>query len=78
MAYLKPLSKIGCIEIVKLGQSKLLLDRLQLLGDGATEAERRRGWAEEVERIAARERQAQAVCLRQGRALMRHGFGKLM
>ena len=59
-------------------QSKLLLDRLQLLGDGATEAERRRGWAEEVERIAARERQAQAVCLRQGRALMRHGFGKLM
>ena len=59
-------------------QTKLLLDRLQLLGDGATDAERRRGWAEEVERIAARERQAQAVCLRQGRAVMRHGFGKLM
>ena len=59
-------------------QSKLLLDRLQLLGDGATEAERRRSWAEEVERRAARERQAQAVCLRQGRALIRHGFGKLL
>ena len=55
MAYLKPLSKIGWIEIVKLGQSKLLLDRLQLLGDGATDAERRRGWAEEVERMAARD-----------------------
>ena len=59
-------------------QAKLLLDRLQLLGDGATEAERRRGWVEEVERRAARERQAQFVCLRQGRAVMRHGFGKLM
>ena len=59
-------------------QSKLLLDRLQLLGDGAVEAERRRGWAVEVERMAARERQAQAVCLRQGRALIRHGFGKLL
>ena len=59
-------------------QSKLLLDRLQLLGDGVAEAERRRGWAEEVERRAARERQAQAVCIRQGRALMRHGFGKLL
>ena len=34
-------------------QSKLLLDRLQLLGDGATEAERRRSWAVEVERRAA-------------------------
>ena len=36
-------------------QTKLLLDRLQLLGDGATDAERRRGWAEEVERMAARD-----------------------
>ena len=43
-------------------QSKLLLDRLQPLGDGATEVE--------VERRAARERKAQAVCLRQGRAVM--------
>ena len=58
-------------------QSKLLLDRLRLLGDGATEAAGRRGWAEERERVAARERRAQDVCLRQGQALMRHGFGIL-
>ena len=35
-------------------QSKLLLDRLQLLGDGASETERRRGGAVEVERRATR------------------------
>ena len=58
-------------------QSKLLLDRLKLLGDGAKEAANRRGWAEEVERRGARERRAQDVCLRQGHSLMRHGFGLL-
>ena len=58
-------------------QSKFLLDRLRLLGDGATEAAERRGWEEERERVAARERRAQDVCLRQGQALTRHGFGML-
>ena len=58
-------------------QAKLLLDRLRLLGDGATEAANRRGWFEQMERVAARERRAQDVCLRQGQAVSRHGFGKL-
>ncbi len=58
-------------------QAKLLLDRLRLLGDGAVEAANRRGWAEEGERVAARERRAQDGCLRQGRAIRRHGFGKI-
>ena len=58
-------------------QSKLLLDRLRLLGDGATEAANRRGWAVQLERVAARERRAQDACLRQGQAVRRHGFGKL-
>jgi hypothetical protein len=58
-------------------QSKLLLDRLRLLGDGATEAANRRGWAVQLERVAARERRAQDACLRQGQGVRRHGFGKL-
>jgi hypothetical protein len=58
-------------------QAKLLLDRLRLLGDGASEAANRRGWSEQMERVAARERRAQDVCLRQGQAAKRHGFGKL-
>ena len=35
------------------------------------------GWAEERERVAVRERRAQDVCLRQGRTVRRHGFGKI-
>ena len=58
-------------------QAKLLLDRLQLIGDGASDAARRRERAEQAEAAARRERRAQAVCLRQGRAIRRHGFGKL-
>ena len=56
-------------------QSKLLLDQLRLLGDGATKAARRRGWEEKRERVAAREQRAQDVCLWQGQALTKHGFG---
>ena len=58
-------------------QAKLLLGRLCLLGDGAAEAQRRRQRAEAAEAVAARERRAQAVCLRQGRDIRRHGFGLL-
>ena len=56
-------------------QAKLLLERLRLLGDGATEAANRRGWSEQMERVAAKERRSQDVCLRQGQAVSRHGFG---
>ena len=58
-------------------QSRLLLDRLELLGDGAGEAARRRAWAVTVERGAERERRAQAVCQRQARPLVRSGFALL-
>ena len=42
------------------------------------EEERRGGAAAEVERRAARKRQALAVYIRQGRVEMCHGFGKLV
>lgn len=58
-------------------QSRLLLDRLELLGDGSAEAAKRRDWAVQAERAVDRERRAQAVCQRQGRALFRSGFAKL-
>ena len=58
-------------------QARLVLGRLQLLGDGATEAARRRERAVQAEVTAGRERRAQAVCLRQGRDIRRHGFGLL-
>ena len=58
-------------------QARLLLDRLQLLGDGAPEAARRRERAVEGRRAEARERRAQHVCLLQGRAIRRSGFALL-
>ena len=56
-------------------QARLLLDRLQLLGEGAGEAARRREWAEQASRAEARERRAQLVCLQRGRNIRRSGFG---
>ena len=47
-------------------QSKLLLDRLQLLGEGSAEAAARRDRATRIEAVAVKERRAQMVCLRQG------------
>ena len=58
-------------------QSKLLLDRMQLLGDGAKEARRRREWAEQAARVETRERRAQVVSLMQGHNIRRSGFGLL-
>ena len=57
--------------------SRLLLDRLQLLGEGAAEAAARRDKAVMLEAVAARERRAQDVCARQGRGIVRRGFGLL-
>ena len=54
---------------------RLLLDRLQLIGEGAGEAVRRREWAEQASRAEARERRAQLVCMQQGRNIRRGGFG---
>ena len=58
-------------------QARLVLGQLQLLGDGATEAARRRESAVLAEVTAARERRAQAVCLRQGSDIQRLGSGML-
>ena len=55
------------------GQARLLLDRLQGLGEGAAAAVRRRKWAEEEERRLRRERQAQALSAAFGRPLIRKG-----
>ena len=57
--------------------SRLLLDRLQLLGEGAAEAVARRDRAVMAEAVAARERRAQEVCRRQGGGIVRRGFGLL-
>ena len=57
--------------------SRLLLDRLQLLGEGAAEAAARRDKAVMLEAVAARERRAQDVCARQGRGIVRRGFSLL-
>ena len=58
-------------------QARLLLDRLQLLGEGANAAAVRRDKAVMEEASALRERRAQYVCLRQGTSIMRRGFGLL-
>ena len=58
-------------------QCKLLLDRLQLLGEGSAEAAARRDRATRIEAVAVKERRAQMVCLRQGTGVMRRGFGLL-
>ena len=58
-------------------QARLLIDRLQLLGDGAGQAARRREFAERSRRAEAQERRAQQVCLMQGRSIRRSGFALL-
>ena len=54
-----------------------VLDRLYLIGDGASEAGRRRDWATQLEGEAVRRRQVQEVSMRQVRGIVRHGFGLL-
>ena len=56
---------------------RLLLNRLQLLGEGANLAAARRDKAVLEEASALRERRAQYVCLRQGTSILRRGFGHL-
>ena len=55
-------------------QSRLLLDRLKLLGDRAGQAARTRAWTVTLEQGAERERRAQAECQRQARPQVRSGF----
>ena len=55
----------------------LLLDRLQLLGDGAREAAGRREQAVRARRAEANEMRAQHVSMLLGRSIRRSGFGLL-
>ena len=59
------------------GQARLLLDRLQLLGDGAREAAGRRDRALAARRAEANEMRAQHASMLQGRSIRRSGFGLL-
>ena len=54
-------------------QARLLLDRLQVLGRGAAEANRRRRWQEVEERRMGKEQRAHHLSLLLGRALYRRG-----
>ena len=73
VSYVRRTLSLTCVR----EQSRLLLGRLRLLGDGAGEAARRRTRAEQLEAFAARERQAQFIGFRQGRSIRRLGFGFL-
>ena len=59
------------------GQARLLLDRLELLGEGAGEAARRRERALAARRAEANEMRAQHVSMLQGRNIRRSGFAFL-
>ena len=61
----------------KKSECGLILDRLHQIGEGGVDAGRRRDWAVEMEAAAGRRRRAQEVSRRQGRNIMRHGFGLL-
>ena len=58
-------------------QSRLLLGRLEVIGPRATAAAGRRNYALNLERIWANQRRADALCRRQGKALLRRGHFKI-
>ena len=58
-------------------QARLLIDKVATLGNGGGAAAHRRDWAVEIETAAAKRRRAQEVSRRQGRNIVRHGFGLL-
>ena len=58
-------------------QARLLIDRIATVGNGAGAAAQRRDWAVQLEAAASRRRRAQEVSRRQGRNIVRHGFGLL-
>ena len=58
-------------------QARLLLDRLQVLGRGAAEANRRRRWQEAEERRMGKEQRAHHLSLLLGHALYRRGHLEL-
>ena len=73
VAYVRRSLSVTCVR----EQARMLHDQLQLLGDGAAEAGRRRARAEQLEAAAERERHAQTVAFLQGRSMRMFGFGRL-
>ena len=73
VAYARRTLSVTCVR----EQARMLLDQLQLLGDGAAEAGRRRARAEQLEAAAERERHAQTVAFLQGRSMTILRFGRL-
>ena len=55
------------------GQAFSLLGRLEGLGTGAAAALSRRSYAAQQEQMWSRQRQAHALCVKQGRDLLRRG-----
>ena len=58
-------------------QARLLLDRLQVLGRGTAEANRRRRWQEAEERRMGKEQRPHHLSLMLGHALYRRGHLEL-
>ena len=58
-------------------QAPLLIDLLATVSHRVRAAAQRRDWAIEMEAAASRRRRAQEVSRRQGRNIVRHGFGLL-
>ena len=56
-------------------QARLLIDKLAVVGQGIGAAAQRRDWAVELEAAASRRRRAHEVSRRQGRSIVRRGFG---
>ena len=70
--YTGQIRKILSLEVAR-SQARMLLDRLEDLGNGAAAAAKRREWAEVEERRMGRERRAFQLCLAQGHHIRRHG-----
>ena len=70
--YTGQIRKILSLEVAR-NQARLLLDRLEDLGNRANAAAKRREWAEVEERRMGRERLAFQLCLAQGHHIRRRG-----
>ena len=58
-------------------QARLLLGRLEVIGPRATAAAGRCNYVVNLERIWANQRRADALCRRQGKAILRRGHFKI-
>ena len=77
VGYTGQIRKILSLEVAR-SQARMLLDRLEDLGNGAAAAAKRREWAEVEERRMGRERLAFQLCLAQRHHIRRRGQFLLM